>query len=205
MEERKLNEKESLELIARMIQNTQRNIGVGSGNPLIVAGFSILGTTCMVALLLYFTQSSYSYCLWNIIPLIVWFWIYKQSKRERVTTHFDKIITDIWTVPTSFCLAIPVMLFVSKWGDAWDSRLILSLLSIEMLLISLSLGIMGKVINFRPLSIAAIVGMVLAVLLLIKSESFASPYSTMSLFALWSIAILIIPGIKLNYSIKKSN
>ena len=207
MEERKLNEKESLELITRMIQNTQRNVGEGSGNSLIVAGVATFFTTCLVALLLYFTQSSYSYYVWNVIPLIVWFGFYKQSKRERVTTHFDKIITDIWAITTSFCVAIPIMLFIAHIGEndgIWHSTLILSLISIEMLLVSLSLGIMGRIINFPPLSIAAIVGMVLAVSPLYKSE-LSSPYSIMALFALWSIVVLVIPGVKLNCSIKKSS
>ena len=32
MEDRKLNEKESLELITQMIRNTRRNLDAGSGN-----------------------------------------------------------------------------------------------------------------------------------------------------------------------------
>ncbi|MFI3263606.1 MAG: hypothetical protein R3Y26_11995 [Rikenellaceae bacterium] len=34
MEERRLNEKESLELITRMMQNTKMNLEIGSGNSL---------------------------------------------------------------------------------------------------------------------------------------------------------------------------
>lgn len=43
MEDKRLNEKESLELIAQMIQNTRRNLDSGSG---------VLGLTCMMFVLL---------------------------------------------------------------------------------------------------------------------------------------------------------
>ena len=39
MEERKLNEKESLELIAQMIQNSKKNLQVGRGNQFILWGW----------------------------------------------------------------------------------------------------------------------------------------------------------------------
>ena len=40
MEERKLNEKESLELIAQMIQNSKKNLQVGRGNQFILLGMA---------------------------------------------------------------------------------------------------------------------------------------------------------------------
>jgi hypothetical protein len=50
MEERQLNEKESLELIARMIQNTQRKMEKGNGMPFLVWGY----TTIVVSLLIWY-------------------------------------------------------------------------------------------------------------------------------------------------------
>ncbi len=39
MEDRKLNEKESLELITQMIRNTRRNLDAGSGNMFLLWGY----------------------------------------------------------------------------------------------------------------------------------------------------------------------
>ena len=39
MEDRKLNEKESLELITQMIQNTRRNLDAGGGNMFLLWGY----------------------------------------------------------------------------------------------------------------------------------------------------------------------
>ena len=43
MEDKKLNEKESLELITQMIQNTRRNLDTGSGNMFLVWGYECIG------------------------------------------------------------------------------------------------------------------------------------------------------------------
>ena len=60
MEERKLNEKESLELIAQMIQNTKNRLETNCGMPFLFWGY----TTLFVSLLIWFlvgnTYGSYS-------------------------------------------------------------------------------------------------------------------------------------------------
>ena len=50
MEDKKLNEKESLELITQMIQNTRQNLDTGSGNMFLVWGYvSVLVTLTVLA------------------------------------------------------------------------------------------------------------------------------------------------------------
>ena len=50
MEERKLNEKESLELITRMIQNTKDRMAENSGTPFLLWGY----VTVIISLLVWF-------------------------------------------------------------------------------------------------------------------------------------------------------
>ena len=57
MEERKLNEKESLELITQMIQNTRRNLDTGSGNMFLVWGYVSVLVTLTVLAGVYFTKN----------------------------------------------------------------------------------------------------------------------------------------------------
>ena len=52
MEERKLNEKESLELIAQMIQNSKKNLQVGRGNQFILWGWLSAITSLAVMVML---------------------------------------------------------------------------------------------------------------------------------------------------------
>ena len=206
MKDQKLNEKESLELITRMIANTRTNLDNGSGNMLIAAGGGILLTTLLVGILYYFTGSTNSFFIWNIIPFVVWFYYLRLPKKEeKLITHLDKVVTSIWANISAFCLAVPAMLFVSSLGEngiEWTQTLTIALICIEMLLVSLGLGIMGSVIKFKALNIAGIVGMVLAVLSFMLEGS-SVIYKIMIVFVIWATAILIIPGIKLNRHIKK--
>lgn len=59
MEDKKLNEKESLELITQMIQNTRRNLDTGSGNMFLVWGYvSVLVTLTVLGGCVLYKESS---------------------------------------------------------------------------------------------------------------------------------------------------
>ena len=72
MEERKLNEKESLELIAQMIQNTRRNLDAGSGNMFLLWGYLGVVVTLLVLAAVYFTKSTAALWLFFMLPIIGW-------------------------------------------------------------------------------------------------------------------------------------
>ena len=57
MEERKLNEKESLELITQMIQNSKKNLQVGRGNQFILWGWLGAITSLAVMGMLMWTKN----------------------------------------------------------------------------------------------------------------------------------------------------
>ena len=58
MEDRKLNEKESLELITQMIRNTRRNLDAGSGNMFLLWGYVCVLLTLVVWAGVGLTQNS---------------------------------------------------------------------------------------------------------------------------------------------------
>ena len=55
MEEQKMNEKESLELIAQMIRVTKQSIGSGSGNKFLMYGYTAAILSIVIYALVYFT------------------------------------------------------------------------------------------------------------------------------------------------------
>ena len=57
MEEKKLNERESLELITRMIQETKNKLEVGDGNVLLIWGYVSVLTAILVYVLLLLAQT----------------------------------------------------------------------------------------------------------------------------------------------------
>ncbi len=58
MEEQKMNEKESLELIAQMIRVTKQSIGRGSRNKFLMYGYTSAILSIVIYALVYFTGNS---------------------------------------------------------------------------------------------------------------------------------------------------
>lgn len=71
MEDRKITEQESLELISQMIQNTRRNLDAGSGNIFLLWGYIGTIATLVVYAGLCFTKDPHwmwgfwGTCYWN--------------------------------------------------------------------------------------------------------------------------------------------
>ncbi len=102
MEEKKLTEKESLELIAGMIQNTKRKLEIGDGNIMLFWGYLSVGVAFIVCLAGVFTHSPCSNWLWFLIP-VIGFPVMKYLKRKEksealVSTYVDKISVGIWKI-----------------------------------------------------------------------------------------------------------
>lgn len=204
MEDYKLNEKESLELITRMIQNTKMNLEVGSGNRLIIWGVSTLITSLIVFLCLHFTQSPISYLAWIMVPIIGLAWTkIADNGRAKITTKIDKIVNAIYNTILILVVALPFA-FWALATQAEPGTLLISgygIMSLipfaEMLIVSLGLISNAIVIDFKPLRVGGLVGALLSLCLL-----YNSPFIQAYIFCVWAIASMIIPGIKLNGNIK---
>lgn len=182
MEERQLNEKESLELITRMIQNTQQKLEKGSGMPFLVWGY----TTIVVSLLIWFflsrTGDYRMHYLWFLIPVIagpiMFFFLRKNEK--GVKTYIDRVIAYIWIVlgVTGLLLSITAMFF-------WN----LPILFIIILLMGTGTAITGLVIRFTPIAVAGFVGIVLSFVCL-----FTQGLNQILVFAAVFLVMMVIPG-----------
>ncbi|MFI3261889.1 MAG: hypothetical protein R3Y26_03155 [Rikenellaceae bacterium] len=203
MEERRLNEKESLELITRMMQNTKMNLEVGSGNSLISWGISVLIANTVVCILLYFTESPLSFWAWMLAPVIGTLWEKLTSnKRPVITTKIDKMVSKLWLYITITTVLLPIVLlglvFLTKENLIISGVNLMALIPFaEMLIVSLGLISTVIIIDFKPLRIGGIIGVILSIALLSNSIHIHS-----GIFGLWAIISMIVPGIKLNYFIK---
>ncbi len=100
MNNTKLSEAQSLELITSMIQDSRNRLAQNSGTPFLVWGY----ITVAVSLFEYFvTSQGWSYLwawAWFAIPLLGWplmmFAIRKQEKGAK--NHIDRTISAIWCV-----------------------------------------------------------------------------------------------------------
>lgn len=182
MEERQLNEKESLELIARMIQNTQRKLEKGNGMPFLVWGY----TTIVVSLLVwYFLSTTGDYriqYLWFLIPVVagpVMFFLLRKNDKG-VKTYIDRVIGYVWIVVglAGFMLSITAIFF-------WN----LPILFIIILLMGSGTAITGLIIRFLPIAIAGFIGIVLSLACL-----FIQGTDQMLVFAAVFLVMMVVPG-----------
>ncbi len=200
MEAKKFNEKESLELITAMIRNTHKNLDKGTGNIFIMVGVVTLITTILIWTLITLTNNHLWNLLWFIIPIVSISYNFKGNRAEIVKTYIDKSLAQLWTTVAIFCIAIPVLLITLLEFFSLGDQFILKggynyvmIPFIEMLIVSFGLALSGAIIDFKPLKIAGCIGMILSFGTLLNID-WAIEYT----FAVWAIACLIIPGIKLN-------
>ena len=100
MDNKKLNEQESLELITQMIQNTKFKMVKYAGTPFLVWGYMTVVTSLLVWYLLKETGNYYWQFLWLLMPAVSYpVTIYSQRKKQRMArTYIDRIVGYVWVV-----------------------------------------------------------------------------------------------------------
>lgn len=199
MEEKKLNEKESLELITRMIQNTRRNLDTGSGNLFLVWGYVGSLLTLVVLAGVYFTKNpGWMWGFWGI-PVIGYLLTYLlMRKRQKATkSYIDKVLMQVWMILGLVCMMIVLMA-----TDTERFEIILPLCAVVM---SLGSIITGCIIRYTMFLVFPVLGLVWGM----KSLFDALTQGTSYVSLLWFVAIvvfaMIIPGHILNYRARKEN
>ena len=194
IQEKPLNEKESLEIITRMIRNTQQKLERGAGAPMLIWGYATIIGTIAVWIAVKLTMSySYNY-LWFLIPIIgVTGILLRKKQPEGVRTYVDKVVRYIWLVlgGTGFALSM-----LSIMSSMWK----LPILFIIIIIMGMGSVLTGLVISFRPMVIGGIVGLLIGV-----AHYLIPGYDAkMCTFALAFVVMYIIPGHILNYKAKKA-
>ena len=89
MDNKKLNEQESLELITQMIQNTKFKMVKYAGTPFLVWGYMTVVTSLLVWYLLKETGNYYWQFLWLLMPAVSYpVTIYSQRKKQRMAITY---------------------------------------------------------------------------------------------------------------------
>lgn len=199
MEEKKLNEKESLELITRMIQNTRRNLDTGSGNIFLVWGYVGALLTLVVLAGVYFTKNpGWMWGFWGI-PVIGYLLTYllMRNRQKAAKSYVDKVLMQVWMILGLVCMMIVLMATNTERFEV-----ILPLCAVVM---SLGSIITGCIIRYTMFLVFPVLGLVWGM----KSLFDALTQGTSYVSLLWFVAIvvfaMIIPGHILNYRARKEN
>lgn len=100
MEERRMNEKESLELISQMIRNTQQRFERVNAAPFLAFGYATVLIALVVWYLIGITDNYQWNFLWMLIPVVggVGLKLFFPKQKKLVKTFVDKAITYVWNV-----------------------------------------------------------------------------------------------------------
>ena len=194
MENKSLNEKESLELITRMIQNSKKNLELGSGNIFLLWGYLSLVTAVVVLLLVWQTGYMKWNWLWFAIPLVGYpLQVYLKKKAERpVRTYTDKVIESVWGVLGGAMSAVAIVYCI--YADT--ARLILPVM---VLFSGIGVSITGYVINDGWMRFCGMVSFFIALFSFKETgDAPAGWYYDCVIFILCIVLMFIIPGHRLN-------
>lgn len=189
LQDKTLNEKESLELITRMIQNTQHKLEHNAGMPMLIWGYATIFTTLLVWWTFNYTGDYRMNFLWFLIPVIGVIGILLHKKKDKgVRTYVDKVVGHIWLVMglSGFLLSC-----LSIFSTMWE----LPILFIIILIMGMGAILTGLVTEFKPIVVGGIAA------LLIGVAHYLLPDFDMKMltFVAAFVVMMIIPGHILNH------
>ena len=204
MEDRKLSEKESLDIITQMINSSKRNMKVGSGNVLLYWGYFTVLLSVVISSLILCTQNyiwSWGWMLMFAVGPVI---SYKQRGCEpAVVTYTDKTISKVWQVfGCMFGLTfVLIAVFCALYGQSVNFILMLPL---SLLYCGLGVSINGIILREKWMIYSPVVAFVLVIHMLMSMINH-DPVTVLwyLYFGLSFVVMMIIPGHILNNKAKK--
>ncbi len=207
MEDRRISEKESLEIITEMISRTKERYRIGDGNIMLMWGYLTVIVTAAVWIMLALTKNGIWNWLWFAIPTvgyILTLFISKNNQKDfGVKSYSDVISSKIWTIvgitgilATAMCLGF---MFIAH-ADSWMMWFAYGLIIVPMAEICQGLVIREKAFiggGFAGLVIGMFTLCCICARIPLKAMWF------MPLFMLAFVAMLIVPGHILNHKARK--
>lgn len=205
MEERNINERESLEIITSMIARTKQRY-IGDGNILLMWGYLIIGVAALIWVLLSTTHNP----VWNWLWFLIWIvggtlTPIMSRKREAITgvkNYSDKMSSWIWTtvgysamVSTVFCLGF---MFI-KGIDVWSMWFAFALIIVPFAEIA-----QGIVLEEKSLMAGGSIGLVTGIFTMCCIAGRVPLHADwyLPIFIASCICMMIIPGHIINHNAK---
>lgn len=216
--ETSLTEKESFELISRMINSARNNLQKGTGDVFLLWGYLIAAVSLanlIIYLLLPPAINHYSFYVWFATPLglvVHFFLIRKMIRQEMVRTYVDQVMGYAWTAfgISVFTLSAAMLLASIQGFTQRDDNLFsflnyihwMFMIPFMLILYGFALFISGKAYRFKPLVIGALICWAFTLaLFILKSDYFMKAQLMVLIIAV--ISGFVIPGHLLKIKEKK--
>lgn len=206
MNERKITEKESLEIISSMIARTQEHT-YHSGAPLLMMGCVTAVTAIAVWLLCHTTGNAEWNWLWLILPVAGCFAVPAISRRkvEKVgaKTYYGTLIRKIWgavsiscCVTVAFCAAAEIFANINCWK---------AMLVFPIIVVAFAQLVQGLLLRERSLRASGAFGLAMGAALAVGVSGgiVIDTYWYLPVFVPLA-AMMIIPGYVLNNKARKA-
>ena len=191
MEDRKLTEKESLEVITSMIALTKQRY-IGDGRILLLFGYLTVAVSALIWILLVITQNPVWNWLWFLVWIIGGIVAPIKAKKQQI----EKGVKNYSDTLTAICLAFLLV----KGIDAWSMMLAFALIIVPFAEVA-----QGIVFKETTLIVGGAIGLFAGLFteacIAGDVELYASWY--MPLFIIAFVAMMIIPGHILNHKARK--
>ena len=151
MEERKLNEKESLELISQMIRNTQQRFQKENAAPFIVFGYVTVFLSILIWYLIKTTDNYYWNLLWFTIPVFgfIGLKLFFPERKKIAKTFVDKTIHYVWLVCGIAMISISILAFIKNLPVFFLMLLIISIaITLTGLISKMKFIVFAGILNF---------------------------------------------------------
>lgn len=207
MEEKNINEKESIEIIAQMIARTKERYRLGDGNIFLMWGYVTATVAVLIWVLLAITHNPAVNWLWYLIWIIggiaTPIMVKKQEVEKGVKTFTDKIVSRIWSIvglSAIVCTAVCLGLLLAKGIDAWSAMFIFALIIVPFAEIA-----NGIILNESSYVWGGFIGLMAGIFLTgcIAGDVYMKANWVMPLFIGAFFCMMIIPGHVINYKARK--
>ncbi len=206
MEERKITETESIEIITAMISRTKDRLVKGGGDILLMWGYLIIAITALVWILLITTHNQAVNWLWFLIWIIggiaTPIMARKKQADSGVKSYSDKLGSQIWSVvglsaiATTLC-CLGFLLFGGK--NSWAAMFAFALIIVPFAEIA-----QGLIIREKSLVAGGSIGLAVGIFTICCIAAGVTLYANcfMPLFIAAFAGMMIIPGHILNHKAK---
>ena len=206
MEEKKITERESLEIISKMISRTKDRY-IGDGNFMLMWGYLTVAVAALVWILLEATGNQAWNLCWLLIPILggIASPIMKRKHKVKcgVKSYSDRITSQIWFVVTIsaivsmlFCFGLGILMRITTGG---------AMLIFALVIVPFAEIVQGIIVKEKSLVIGGAIGLCIGIFttcciagdLALRAKWF------MPLFIVAFICMMIIPGYIINYKAKQ--
>lgn len=205
MEDKKLTEQESLELITTMIRRTRERY-IGDGNIMLMWGYLTVTVAILVWVMLVLTHHPAWNYLWFLIMIVGGILTPVMARKEQsergMKSYSDRLTSQIWTVIgyTSIAAALMCVAFLLVDGvDSW-----MMMLGFALTLVPFAEIVQGIVVNEKSMIVGGSIGLLIGIFTECCIAGRVTLYAVwfMPLFILAFAAMFIVPGHVINYKAK---